>query len=66
MELGYSQKTQCVFYSTVFIPIAMLVISYINLAFLDPNHVLYCVGKINLSADQAIEGTVTSLLNAII
>jgi hypothetical protein len=47
--------------------ITMLVISYINLAFLDSNHVLYCVSKINLlSVDQVIEGTVTSLLNAII
>jgi len=64
--LGYNQKTQYVFYSTVFIPITMLVISYINLAFLDSNHILYCVSKINLlSVDQAIGDTVTSLLNAL-
>lgn len=48
VKLGYNQKTQYVLYSTVFIPITMLIIVYINLAFLDSNHVLYCVNKINL------------------
>lgn len=67
MELGYNKETQYVLYSTVFILITMLVISYIHLAFLDPNHILYCVSKINLlTVDQSIEGTVPSLLNAII
>jgi hypothetical protein len=45
VEVAYIQKTQNVLYGTVFIPITVLVT-----AFLDVNHISYCIIKVNLIA----------------
>jgi hypothetical protein len=49
VELEYDQTTQYVqLHGTVFIPKIILVISYMQLAFLESNHISYCIIKTNL------------------
>lgn len=49
IALVYEQKTQNFHYGFVY-PITCLVIPYELLAFLDSNHISYCVSEINLLA----------------